>query len=62
VLRAEALEKELNKAKKHAAMMQSKLYGPFARYYNEVQQVQAKSDDMIRKNKSLHQKNKCMPL
>jgi hypothetical protein len=30
VLQAEALEKELNKAKKHAAMMQSKLDGAFA--------------------------------
>jgi hypothetical protein len=28
VLQAEALEKELNKARKHAAMMQSKLDGP----------------------------------
>jgi hypothetical protein len=61
VLRAELLEKELNKARKHAAMMQSKLYGAFAQYHNEVQEMQAKSDDLIRKNKSLHQKNKGMP-
>jgi hypothetical protein len=60
VLRAEALEKELNKARKHAAMMQSKLDGAFAQYHNEVQEMQAKSDDLIRKNKSLRQKNKCM--
>jgi hypothetical protein len=62
VLRAEALEKELNKARKHAAMMQSKLDGAFAQYHNEVQEMQAKSDDLIRKNKSLRQKNKGMPL
>jgi hypothetical protein len=30
MLRAEALEKELNKARKHAAMMQSKLDGAFS--------------------------------
>jgi hypothetical protein len=60
VLQAEALEKELNKARKHAAMMQSKLDGAFTRYHNEVQEMQAKSDDLIRQNKSLRQKNKGM--
>jgi hypothetical protein len=30
VLRAESLEKELNKASKHSAMLKSKLYGAFA--------------------------------
>jgi hypothetical protein len=39
VLRAESLEKELNKARKHAAMMQSKLDGAFAQYHNEVQEM-----------------------
>jgi hypothetical protein len=62
VLPAEALEKELNKARKHAAMMQSKLDGAFTQYHSEVQEMQAKSDDLIRKNKSLQQKNKGMPL
>jgi FtsZ-binding cell division protein ZapB len=61
VLRAESLEKELNKARKHAAMMQSKLDGAFAQYHNEVQEMQAKRDDLICKNKSLRQKNKGMP-
>jgi hypothetical protein len=61
VLRAEALEKELNKSRKHSAMLQSKLDGAFAQYHNEVQEMQAKSDDLIRKNKSLRQKNKGMP-
>jgi hypothetical protein len=61
VLRAESLEKELNKARKHAAMMQSKLDGAFAQYHNEVQEMQAKSDDLIRKNKLLRQKNKGIP-
>jgi hypothetical protein len=36
VLRAEALEKELAKARKHSAMLQSKLHGAFAQYHNEV--------------------------
>jgi hypothetical protein len=61
VLRAETLEKELNKARKHSAMLQSKLDGAFTQYHNEVQEMQVKSDDLIRKNKSLHQKNKGMP-
>jgi FtsZ-binding cell division protein ZapB len=60
VLRAEALEKELRKARKHSALLQSKLDGAFAQYHNEVQEMQAKSDDLIRKNKSLRQKNKGM--
>jgi hypothetical protein len=61
VLRAETLEKELNKARKHSTMLQSKLDGTFAQYHNEVQEMQAKSDDLIRKNMSLRQKNKGMP-
>jgi hypothetical protein len=60
VLRAEALEKELDKARKHSALLQSKLDGAFAQYHNEVQEMQAKSDDLIWKNKSLCQKNKGM--
>jgi hypothetical protein len=60
MLRAETLEKELNKAKKHSALMQSKLDGAFALYHNEVQEMQLKSDDLIDKNKSLRQKNKGM--
>jgi hypothetical protein len=60
VLWAEALEKELSKARKHSAMLQSKLDGAFAPYHNEVQEMQAKSDDLIRKNKSLRYKNKGM--
>jgi hypothetical protein len=54
------LEKELNKARKHSAMLQSKLDGAFAQYHNEVHDMQAKSDELVRKNKSLHQKNKGM--
>jgi Skp family chaperone for outer membrane proteins len=34
-------------------MLQSKLDAAFAQYHNEVQEMQAKSDDLIRKNKSL---------
>jgi FtsZ-binding cell division protein ZapB len=51
------LEKELNKARKHSAMLQ-KLDGAFVQYHNEVQDMQAKSDELVRKNKSLQQKNK----
>jgi FtsZ-binding cell division protein ZapB len=60
VLRVETLEKELNKARKHSAMHQSKLDGAFAQCHNEVQDMQAKSDELVRKNKSLRQKNKGM--
>jgi FtsZ-binding cell division protein ZapB len=61
VLRAEVLEKELSKARKHSTLLQSKLDGAFAQYHNEVQELQVKSDDLIRKNNSLRQKNKGMP-
>jgi FtsZ-binding cell division protein ZapB len=57
-LRAEALEEELAKARKHSAMLQLKLDGAFAQYHNEVQNMQAKSDELVRKNKSLRNKNK----
>jgi hypothetical protein len=53
VLWAEALEKELAKARKHSAMLQS---------HNEVQDMQAKSNELVRKNKLLRNKNKGMPL
>jgi FtsZ-binding cell division protein ZapB len=53
VLRAEALEEQLVKARKHSAMLQSKLDGAFAQYHNEVQDMQVKSDELVRKNKSL---------
>jgi hypothetical protein len=58
VLRAEALEEQLAKARKHSAMLQSKLDSTFAQYHNEVQDMQAKSNERVRKNKSLRNKNK----
>jgi FtsZ-binding cell division protein ZapB len=58
VLRAAALEEQLVKALKHSAMLQSKLDGAFAQYHNEVQDMQAKSDELVWKNKSLRNKNK----
>jgi Skp family chaperone for outer membrane proteins len=61
VLWAETLETVI-KARKHSTMLQSKLDGAFAQYHNEVQDMQAKSDELVRKNKSLHQKNKGMPM
>jgi Skp family chaperone for outer membrane proteins len=62
VLRAETLEEQLVKSRKHAAAMQSKLDTAFAKYHNDVQEMQAKSDDLVRKNKSLRNKNKGTPL
>jgi hypothetical protein len=58
VLRAEALEEQLAKVRKHSAMLQSKLDGAFAQYHNEVQDMQAKNDELVWKNKSLRNKNK----
>jgi hypothetical protein len=62
VLRAEALEEQLVKARKHAVTMQSKLDTAFAQYHNEIRDMQAKSDELVWKNKSLHNKNKGAPL
>jgi cell division protein FtsB len=62
VLRAEALEDQLLKSRKHAAAVQSKLDAAFAKYHNDIQEMQAKSDDLVRKNKSLRNKNKGTPL
>jgi hypothetical protein len=39
VLRAEPLEEQLAKARKHSSMLQSKLDGAFAQYHNEVQDM-----------------------
>jgi hypothetical protein len=62
VLRDEALEEQLLKSRKHAAAMQSKLDAAFAKYHNDVQELQAKGNDLVRKNKSLRNKNKGTPL
>jgi hypothetical protein len=61
VLRAETLEDQLVKSHKHAAAMQSKLDAAFAEYHNDVQEMQAKSDNLVWKNKSLRNKNKGTP-
>jgi hypothetical protein len=61
VLRAEALEEQLLKLRKHAVAMQSKLDTAFAKYHNDIQEMQAKSDDLVWKNKSLRNKNKGTP-
>jgi septal ring factor EnvC (AmiA/AmiB activator) len=42
--------------------MQSKLDATFAKYHNDVLELQAKGDDLVHKNKSLHNKNKGTPL
>jgi hypothetical protein len=62
VLRAEALENQLVKSRKHAAAMQAKLDAAFAKYHNDIQELQAKGDDLVRKNKGLRNKNKGTPL
>jgi predicted nucleic acid-binding Zn-ribbon protein len=62
VLRAEALEEQLVKSRKHAAAMHSKLDSAFAQYHNNIQDMQAKRDELVRKNKSLRNKNKGTPL
>jgi hypothetical protein len=62
VLRAETLEEQLVRSRKHAATMQSKLDTSYAKYHNDVQEMQAKSDDLVRKNKSVRNKNKGTPL
>jgi hypothetical protein len=62
VLRAKALEEQLLKSRKHPAAMQSMLDAAFAKYHNDVQEMQAKSDDLVRKNKTLRNKNKGSPL
>jgi hypothetical protein len=61
VLRAEALEEQLMKSRKHATAIQSKLDAAFAKYHNDVQELQAKGDDLLRKNKGLRNKNKGIP-
>jgi Skp family chaperone for outer membrane proteins len=61
VLRAETLEEQLVKSRKHATAMQSKLDTAFTKYHNDVQEMQAKSDDLVRRNKSLRNKNKGTP-
>jgi hypothetical protein len=58
VLRAEALEEQLVKSRKHAAAMQSKLDAAFAKYHSDVMELQAKGDELVRKNKGLRNKNK----
>jgi predicted nucleic acid-binding Zn-ribbon protein len=62
VLRAKALEEQLVKSRKHTAAMQSKLDTAFAKYHNDIQDMQAKSDELVRKNKSLRNMNKGTPL
>jgi hypothetical protein len=41
--------------------MQSKLDAAFAKYHNDVQELQAKGHDLVRKNKGLRNKNKGIP-
>jgi hypothetical protein len=56
--KSESNGEQLVKSQKHAAAMQSKLDTAFAQYHNDIQEMQAKSDDLVQKNKSLCNKNK----
>jgi hypothetical protein len=58
VIRAEALDKELDKSKNHSALLESKLDGAFTQYYNELQDLQEKRNDLIKKNKTLRKRTK----
>jgi uncharacterized 2Fe-2S/4Fe-4S cluster protein (DUF4445 family) len=58
VLRAEALEEQLVESQKHAEAMQSRLDASFVKYHNDVQELQAKGNELVRKNKGLRNKNK----
>jgi hypothetical protein len=58
VLRAETLEDQLLKSRKHAAAMQSKLDTAFAKYHNDIQEMQAKSDDLVRREQVASQQEK----
>jgi hypothetical protein len=60
VMRTKTLDKELDKSRKHSALLQSKLDSTFAYYHNEVQDMQVKRDNLIKKKKLLRQKNKGM--
>jgi hypothetical protein len=42
--------------------MQFRLDAAFAKYHNDVQELQAKGDDLVRKNKGLRNKNNGTPL
>jgi hypothetical protein len=50
------------KSRKHAAAIQSKIDAAFSKYHNDIQDMQAKSDDLVRKKKTLCNKNKGRPL
>jgi hypothetical protein len=58
VIRAEALDKELDKSKNQSALLESKLDGAFTQYYNELQDLQEKRNDLIKKNKTLRKRTK----
>ena len=52
-LRAEELEKELNKWKLQAAAIQLKLDNTGVEHRNAIQAITAEKDDLVNKNKAL---------
>ena len=57
-LRAEELEKELNKLKLQAAVIQLKLDNARVEHRNAIQAITAEKDDLVNKNKALRQDKK----
>ena len=60
-LRAEELEKELNKWKLHAVAIQSKFDSARVEYRNRIQAITAQKDDVVEKNKTLRHEKKGNP-
>ena len=60
-LRAEELEKELNKWKFQAAAIQSNFDSAGVEYRNRIQAITAQKDDVVKKNKSLRREKKGNP-
>ena len=58
VLRAEELEKELNKWKLQAAVIQLKLDNAKVEHHNAIQAITSEKDDLVNKSKALHREKK----
>jgi hypothetical protein len=62
VLRAEALEDQLVKSRKHAAAMQSKLDAAFAKYHNDIQEMQRRATTWCGRTSRFATRTKVHPL
>jgi hypothetical protein len=61
VLRAEALEEQLVKSRRHAAAMQSKLDAAFAKYHNDVLELRRKATTWCGRTKASTTRTKVYP-